>query len=92
MAEAVQRCSVKKGLLKISKNSQKSTCDTVSFLKGLHSEACSVIKKETLAEVFSCKFWGNFGTILFIEHLRWLLLDKTQHFGLILHIIFNNSI
>ena len=30
----VQRCSVKKVFLEISKNSQKNTCAGVSFLKG----------------------------------------------------------
>ena len=36
----VQRCSVKKGFLEISENSQ----------------ACNFIKNETLAQVFSCEF------------------------------------
>ena len=37
--------------LKISQNSQKYTCARVSFL----INACSFIKKETLAQVFSCE-------------------------------------
>ena len=38
----VQRCSVKKVLLKISQNS--------------HPEACNFIKKETLTQMLSCEF------------------------------------
>ena len=49
-AEAViQRCSVKKVFLEISQNSRENTCARVSFL-------INSIKKETLAQVFSCKF------------------------------------
>ena len=45
--EAVaQRCSVKKVFLEISQNSQEDTCARVPFL----------IKKETVAQAFSCKF------------------------------------
>ena len=46
---AVRRCSVKKVFLEISENSQANTCVRVS-------EACNFIKKETLAQVFSCEF------------------------------------
>ena len=56
-AEAVaKRCSVKKVFLEISLNSQESTCARVSFLIKLQASACSFIKKETLAHVFSCEF------------------------------------
>ena len=51
--EAVARSySVKKVFLKISQNSQENTCARVSFLIKLQA----FIKKETLAQVFSCKF------------------------------------
>ena len=51
--EAVaRRCSVKKMFLKISKNSQESTCVRVSFLIKLGS----FIKRETVAQVFFCEF------------------------------------
>ena len=43
-----RRCSVKKIFLDISKISQKNTCARVSCL--------DIIKKETLAQVFFCKF------------------------------------
>ena len=49
-----QTCSVKKVYLEISQNSQENICARVSFLIKL---ACNFIKKETLAQVFSCEFW-----------------------------------
>ena len=33
-------------------------------------KACNFIKKETLAQVFSCEFREIFKNIFFIEHLR----------------------
>ena len=50
---------------KISQNSQKNTCDRVSFLTKLQVETCNFIKKEILGQVFSCKFYE-----IFTEHLR----------------------
>ena len=41
----------KKGVLRISQNSEENTCARMSFLK-----ACNFIKKETLAHVFLCEF------------------------------------
>ena len=52
----VQRCPVKKVFLKISQNSQESTSARVSFLIKLLADVYNFIKKETLAEVFSCEF------------------------------------
>ena len=51
----VRRCSVKKVFLEMSQNSQKHTCARVSFLIKLQA-SCNFIKKETLAQVFSCEF------------------------------------
>ena len=51
----VQWCSVKKVFLKISQNSQKNTCARVSFLISCSPRACNFVKKETLAQVFSCE-------------------------------------
>ena len=52
--EAVaQTCSVKKVFLEISQNSQENTCARDSFLMKLQ---CNFIKKEALAQVFSCEF------------------------------------
>ena len=41
--------------LEASQNSQENTCARVSFLKKL--QAYNFIKKETLAQVFSCEFF-----------------------------------
>ena len=57
LPEAVsQRCSVKKVFIEISQNSQENTCARVSFLIKLQASASNFIKKETLAQVFSCEF------------------------------------
>ena len=42
--------------LETSQISQQNTSARVSFLIKLQAEAYNFIKKETLAEVFSCKF------------------------------------
>ena len=52
----LKRCSVKKVLLKISQNSQENISVRVTFLINLQAKACNFIKKETLAQVFSCEF------------------------------------
>ena len=44
----------KKGVLRNSQNSQKNTCTRVSFLRKL--QPSNFIKKETLAQAFSCEF------------------------------------
>ena len=52
----------KKLFLEIFQNSQENTCARVSFLIKLqtyplrHGLVCNFIKKETLAQVFSCEF------------------------------------
>ena len=63
-----QRCSVKNVFLKISQNSQENTCDRVSLLLKLQSSACNFIKKETLAQVFSCQFSEIFKELLFLQN------------------------
>ena len=45
-----------KVLLEIWQNSQESTSARISFLIKLQAQGCSLIKKETLAQVFSCEF------------------------------------
>ena len=52
----VQRFSVEKEFLEISQNSQENTCARASFLIKLRASACNFIKKEDLAQVFSCEF------------------------------------
>ena len=61
----IQRCSVKKVFLKISQNSQENTCARASFLIKLLAEACNFIKKEALAQVFSCEFCEIFKNTYF---------------------------
>ena len=61
-----QTCSVKKVYLEISQNSQENICARVSFLIKL---ACNFIKKETLAQVFSCEFCEISKNTIFTEHL-----------------------
>ena len=53
----------KKVFLEISQNLQENTCAWVSFL-------IKLIKKETLAHVFSCEFYEISKSALFTEHLR----------------------
>ena len=64
--EAVaQRYAMKKMFLEISQNSQVN-----------RPQACNFIKKETLAQVFSCEFCIIPKTPFLTEHLRWLPLKK----------------
>ena len=51
-----RKCSVKKVFLEISQNSQENSCAIVSFLIKLQASPSNFIKKETLAQVFSCEF------------------------------------
>ena len=56
-------CSVKKVFLEVSQISQENTCPRVC------AQACNVIKKETLAQVFSCEHCKISKNIFFTEHL-----------------------
>ena len=54
-----RKYSVKKIFLEISQNSQENTCARVSFFNkvtDLRPQACNLVKKETLAQVFYCEF------------------------------------
>ena len=46
----------KEGVLKNLQNLQENTYSRVTFLIKLQVSACDFIKKETLAQVFSCEF------------------------------------
>ena len=57
LLEAVaRRCSVKRVFLEILQKFTGKHCARVSFLIKLQASACNFIKKETLTQVFSCKF------------------------------------
>ena len=62
----VQRCSVKEVFLKISQNPLENTCTRVSFLIKLKVSGLQFfLKKETLAQVFSCEFCEIFKNTFF---------------------------
>ena len=79
-----QRCSVKKVFSEVSRNSQENTFSRVSFFIKLQAQACNLIKKETLAQVFFCEFCKISKNIFFTEHLRWqLLVIKCDYFNIL---------
>ena len=57
-------------ILEISQNSQGNTCARASFLIKLQTSACNFIKRETLAQVFSCEFCESSKNTFFTAHLR----------------------
>ena len=62
-----QRYSIKRLFLKFSQNSQENTCVRVSFWESCRPQA--FIKKETLAQVFSCQFCEIFKNTSVAERL-----------------------
>ena len=73
--EAVgQRCSVKKVLLEISKNSQENTCARVFFNKVAGLRPATLLKKRAWHWCFAVNFTKFLRTSFYIEHLWWLLL------------------
>ena len=62
---------VLKVFLEILQNSQENTCtQSLFFNKVAGLETCNFIKRETLAQVFSCEYCGISKNTFFIEHLR----------------------
>ena len=59
--------------------SYRCSCQEVFCKKGVFKNFAKLttffIKKETLAQMFSCEFYEIFESTFFIEHLRWLLLE-----------------
>ena len=54
-----RRCLVKKGaLINFAEFTGKGLCQSVLFNKVKPPEACNFIKKENLAQAFSCEFWA----------------------------------
>ena len=69
-----RRCSVRKGVFRnFAKFTGKHLCQSLFFNK-VAGLACNFIKKETLAQVFSCEFCEISKNTFFTEHLRWLLV------------------
>ena len=60
----------KKVFLEIPQNSQENACARDSFFIKLQAEACNTVKKETLAQVFSCEFCEISKNTFLTEHLR----------------------
>ena len=85
-SEAVtRRCSVKKVFLE----HRKTHVPEPPFLKMLKAQECNFIKKENLAQVFSCQFAKFLRTPFLTEHPRWLLLSlvynpRKNHYFLII--------
>ena len=71
-----RRCSIKKVFLEILQNSQENTCARDSFLIKLL--LINFIKKESLAQVFSCEFCEISKNNFFTEQLRRLLLQVNE--------------
>ena len=64
-----RRCSVRKGVLRnFAKFKGKYLCKS-RFLIKLQVSACNFIKKETLAQEFSCEFYNISKNSFFTEHL-----------------------
>ena len=80
-------CFMKKVFLKISENSRENTSARFFYLIKLQGEgkACDFIKKEILAQVFSCEFCKIFKNTFFIEHFRRLLLFWLYTFLTLFH-------
>ena len=75
-----RRCSVRKGVLrKFAKFTGKHLGQSLFFNK-VQAEACNFIKKETLAQVFSCEFWETSKNTFFKEHL-WTTTAVSSRIG-----------
>ena len=61
----------------LAKFTGKHLCQSL-FFNTVAGGACNFIKKEALAQMFSCEFCEILRTPFFTEHLWWLLL---QHFN-----------
>ena len=66
----------KKVFLEISPNLQENTSAKPSFYLRFQDEDWNVIKKETLTQVFSCKFWQIFNNTFLTEYLRLTVSDR----------------
>ena len=67
--------------LKISQNSQENTCASLFFNKVTGLRFATLLKKETLAQVFSCEFCEIFKNAFFAKHLRMTASDILEAFN-----------
>ena len=70
----------KKVFLKISQNTQETTCVTVFFLIKLQARSATFFKKRLWQRRFPVNFAKFLRTPSFIEHLWWLLLYLRSKF------------
>ena len=70
---------MKKVFLRILQNPLENTCARVSFLIKLRADACNLIKKETLAQLFSCEFCKISKNTFYTEHLRATGSERALH-------------
>ena len=75
----VPRCSVKKVFIEISQNSQEDTCTRDTFLIKLPAQPATLLKKECLAQVFSCEFCEIYKKTLFYRTPPVSASEKTPH-------------
>ena len=78
-SEAVtRRCSIKKGFLEISQNSQGSICTRVSFLIKFQASTwpANLLKMRLWHRCFPVNFAKFLRTSFLTERLRWLLLNN----------------
>ena len=69
------RCSVRKGVLRnYAKITGKHLCQSIFFNK-VAGRSSTLLKKEALAQVFSCEFCEIFKNTCFTEHL-WATASK----------------
>ena len=71
--------SIIKSFLKNVAEFTKKTCDTVSYLIIFQASTCSLFKKETLLEVFSCEFCEIFKNTVFTEHIGAITSAISNH-------------
>ena len=65
-----QRCSIKKCVLRnFAKFTGKHLCQSLFFNKVAGLRPATLLKKETLAQVFSCEFYEISKNTIFTEHL-----------------------
>ena len=67
---------IRRVLKNFAKITEEYLCQSL-FLIRLQAEACNIIKKETLVQVFSWEFGKTFKNTIFLKNtFRWLLLEK----------------